>query len=84
MCGAATLSPVLEPDISSYVWSMVSLLPLAWLAALDLYGLDLNRDLPDYRPTERGNRPQPQLRADYGRSGAGCGAVRRRFFFART
>ena len=39
---------VLEPDISSYVWSMVSLLPLAWLAALDLYGLDLNRDLPNY------------------------------------
>jgi hypothetical protein len=42
----------LEPDISSYVWSMVSLLPLAWLAALDLYGLDLNRDLPGYgRPS---------------------------------
>jgi len=38
----------LEPDISSYVWSMFSLLPLAWLAALDFYGLDLNRDLPNY------------------------------------
>ena len=33
----------LEPDISSYVWSMFSLLPLAWLAALDLYGFDFNR-----------------------------------------
>ncbi len=47
---------MLEPDISSYVWSMVSLLPLAWLAALDLYGLDLNRDLPNYGRLSRNRR----------------------------
>jgi hypothetical protein len=44
---------VVEPDISSYVWSMVSLLPLAWLAALDLYGLDLNRDLSGHLSRNR-------------------------------
>jgi hypothetical protein len=32
----------LEIDITSYTWSMFSLLPLAWLAALDLYGINLS------------------------------------------
>ncbi len=33
----------LPPDFSSYTWSMFSLLPLAWLAALDLSQLDLSK-----------------------------------------
>jgi len=34
-CAAGSLLQV-EPDIKAYAWSMLSLFPLAWLAALDL------------------------------------------------
>jgi len=34
----------LQPDFTSYLWSMISLFPLLWLAALDLSWLDLSRE----------------------------------------
>ena len=34
-CAAGSLGKI-EPDLKAYVWSMLSLFPLAWMAALDL------------------------------------------------
>jgi len=35
LCAAGSLGKI-EPDLKAYIWSMLSLFPLAWLATLDL------------------------------------------------